>query len=81
MPKVPNKGSALEELLGWVEKLSGAQLAATMDSWYTTSILQHCIVGMTTAIWAPTTVIPSPSILPPSAVIGIKNGIKLEYTQ
>ena len=39
------------------------------------------MVGMTTAIQAPTTVIPSPSILPPSAVIGIKNGIKLEYTQ
>ena len=69
---VPSKGSALDDLLVRTEKPSGAHLAvaAAAPGW--------AVDGPHPARDSAVSVVP---ILPPSALICLKNAIELEYNQ
>ena len=75
--RVPSKGSALQELLARTVKPSVARLTAAVDAPSGESSNR----GTRRAGDPGSSVVQSSPILPPSAIICLKNGIELEFNQ
>ena len=71
--QVPSKGSTLDQLLGRTEKPSGSGLAAAGQEWSDRGAERSPKLNVLRDEASP--------ILPPSAVICLKNGIELEFNQ